>query len=147
MAITGIKIPFNLFELRGQLDAGGVTSYPAAFADTDTLGIPTFGPYMVIAGLASDGKAAGQVAAEFSLDPGASYPIKAHRAALLLVDPDKNEAVYMDYLANLSTKPDTDGNLKTVTLTIPAATKLPARVQVYVMLDVFPEAQKSLDVR
>ncbi len=185
MAITGIKIPFNLFELRGQLDPGGTTSYPAAFADTDTLGIPTFGPYMVIAGLANnwyqkllvsgtyvtrpfdgmanhapqgihvtkidfqppDGKVAGQVSAEFSVDPGVSYSVKEHRAALLLVDPDKTEAVYMDYLANLAAKPDSNGNLQAVTLSIPAKTKLPSKVQVYVMLDVFPAAQKSVDVK
>jgi len=185
MAITGIKIPFNLFELRGRLDAEGNTSYAAAFADTDTLGIPTFGPYMVIAGLANnwyqkllvsgtyvtrpydgtanhapqgvhvtgidfkppDGKAAGQLTAEFAIDQGVSYPIAGHRAALLLVDPQKTEAVYLDYLANTSMQAGADGNLKSVILSIPATTTLPAKMQVYVMLDVFPAANKSIDVR
>jgi hypothetical protein len=54
MAITGIRIPFNLFELRGSLGANGVTVHPAAYADTQALSIPTFGPYLVIAGLASN---------------------------------------------------------------------------------------------
>ena len=54
MAITGITIPFNLFELRGSLTADGVTTLPAAFADTQALSIPTFGPYLVIAGLANN---------------------------------------------------------------------------------------------
>jgi len=185
MAITGIKIPFNLFELRGRLVADGNSTYAAAFADTDTLGIPTFGPYMVIAGLAnnwyqkllvsgtyvtrpydgtvnhapqgihvtnigfqpSDGKAPAQATAEFSLDPGVSYPVSQHRAALLLVDPQSNEAVYMDYLANTSPQADADGNLKSVTLSIPAATVLPAAMKIYVMLDIFPAAQKSMEVR
>ncbi|HTX92177.1 MAG TPA: PQQ-binding-like beta-propeller repeat protein [Anaerolineales bacterium] len=54
MAITGIQIPFNLFELRGQLRADGVTLHPAAYADTQALSIPTFGPYLVVAGLANN---------------------------------------------------------------------------------------------
>jgi hypothetical protein len=54
MAITGIRIPFNLFELRGKLGADGVTIHPAAYADTQALSIPTFGPYLVIAGLANN---------------------------------------------------------------------------------------------
>ena len=54
MAITGIRIPFNLFELRGSLGADGVTLHPAAYADTQALSIPTFGPYLVIAGLANN---------------------------------------------------------------------------------------------
>ena len=185
MAITGIKIPFNLFELRGRLNADGSTQNPAAFADTDTMSIPTFGPYMVIAGLAnnwyqkllvsgtyvtrpydgpanhapqgihvtkvdfqpSDGKNPGKLTAGFVLDPGGSYPANAHRAALLLVDPEKTEAVYMDYLSNTSTTAGTDGDLQAVTLSIPAATRLPASMQVYVMLDVFPLAHQSIDVK
>jgi hypothetical protein len=54
MAITGIRIPFNLFEIRGRLGADGVTVHPAAYADTQALSIPNFGPYLVIAGLANN---------------------------------------------------------------------------------------------
>jgi hypothetical protein len=54
MAITSIRIPFNLFEIRGTLGADGVTVHPAAYADTQALSIPTFGPYLVIAGLANN---------------------------------------------------------------------------------------------
>jgi hypothetical protein len=54
MAITGIRIPFNLFEIRGTLGTDGVTMHPAAYADTQALSIPTFGPYLVIAGLANN---------------------------------------------------------------------------------------------
>lgn len=54
MPITGIQIPFNLFELRGTFNADGTTTRPAAYASTDTLSIPTFGPYLVVAGLANN---------------------------------------------------------------------------------------------
>lgn len=54
MAITGITIPFNLFELRGRFQKDGSTFLPAAYADTQALSIPTFGPYLVIAGLANN---------------------------------------------------------------------------------------------
>jgi outer membrane protein assembly factor BamB len=54
MPITGIDIPFNLFELRGRFNKDGTTTYPAAYASTDALSIPTFGPYLVVAGLANN---------------------------------------------------------------------------------------------
>jgi outer membrane protein assembly factor BamB len=54
MPITGINMPFNLFELRGALNADGTTTHPAVFASTDVLSIPTFGPYLVVAGLANN---------------------------------------------------------------------------------------------
>ena len=176
MPITGINIPFNLFELRGTFNADGTTTRPAAFASTDTLSIPTFGPYLVIAGLANkwykdmlvagtyvtrpyDGTAnhaptgihvsdvsftaptkdaAGSVTATFTLDPGETYLAADHRAGLLLVDSSTNEAVYMDYKANLSTTEDADGNVQSVTLTLPNDMVLPEKIQVFVMLDVFP---------
>jgi outer membrane protein assembly factor BamB len=182
MPITGINIPFNLFELRGRLNSDGTTTYPAAYASTDALSIPTFGPYLVIAGLANnwykellvsgtyvtryfDGTANhapkgiqvsdarfssptkdtdGLVTAAFVLDPGASYPASEHRAGLLLVDPATQEAVYMDYTANLSTRADAAGNIQSVTLTLPRGTKLPEKLDVYVILDVFPVLQKTV---
>lgn len=55
MPVTGIPIPFNRFELRGQFDADGVIRPGAVmYADTAALDIPTFGPYLVIAGLANN---------------------------------------------------------------------------------------------
>jgi len=54
MPITGITIPFNLFELRGKFTAQGIVLSPSAYASADTLSIPTFGPYLVIAGLANN---------------------------------------------------------------------------------------------
>jgi len=55
MAITGIPIPFNLFELRGRLGADQIVQPGASvFADAQALSIPKFGPYLVIAGLANN---------------------------------------------------------------------------------------------
>ncbi len=56
MAITGIPIPFNLLQLRGQIDAHlNVRPGATGFADARVLAIPTFGPLLVLAGLASNG--------------------------------------------------------------------------------------------
>lgn len=55
MPITGIPIPFNLLQMRGQLgDDGRVRPGATIYADTEALSIPTFGPYLVIAGLANN---------------------------------------------------------------------------------------------
>jgi outer membrane protein assembly factor BamB len=182
MPITGINIPFNLFELRGTFNPDGTTTHPAAFASADTLSIPTFGPYLVIAGLANNwykdmlvagtyvtrpydgaanhapqgihvsnlsvttpGKdAAGSIIVTFALDPGAAYLSAEHRAGILLVDPATNEAVYMDYKANLSTQADAAGNTQSVTLVLPKGLSLPASARVFVMLDVFPVHSETL---
>jgi len=182
MPITGINIPFNLFELRGTFNADGSTTRPAAFASTDTLSIPTFGPYLVIAGLANnwykdmlvagtyvtrpyDGSAnhvptgihvsdvsftaptkdaAGAVTATFTLDPASIYPAADHRSGLLLVDSSTDNAVYMDYKANLSTTADANGNVQAVTLTLPKDLVLPENIQVFVILDVFPVYMQTI---
>jgi len=55
MAITGIPIPFQLFQLRGRMGADGqVLPGATAFAETAVLSIPTFGIPMIIAGLANE---------------------------------------------------------------------------------------------
>lgn len=53
MNITGIPIPFGTFELRGAFDASGATVGATAYAEADAGNIPTFGPYMAVAGLAN----------------------------------------------------------------------------------------------
>ncbi len=55
MKITEVDVPFHLFELRGRLRADR-TLLPAAsaYAETEVLSIPNFGPYMVVAGLANN---------------------------------------------------------------------------------------------
>ncbi len=55
MRVTGIPISFKLFELRGQLGADGrVQPGATVYAEADALGIPTFGKYLVLAGLANN---------------------------------------------------------------------------------------------
>ncbi len=55
MAITGIPIPFNLLQMRGQLGPDGrVMPGATLYAETEVLSIPTFGPYLVVAGLANN---------------------------------------------------------------------------------------------
>jgi outer membrane protein assembly factor BamB len=55
MKVTGIPIPFHALQLRGELAADRRVG-PAAslYAETAVLRIPTFGPYLALAGLASD---------------------------------------------------------------------------------------------
>jgi len=185
MAITGIPIPFNLFELRGQLGSDLIVQPGATtFADAKALSIPKFGPYLVIAGLANNwwekllvagtyitrpypaGGAAnlaptgitverlgyqlptsrsdGWVRAVFHLEPGAAYPLSQHRPGILLVDPERVEAILLDYHACLLAQADDDGNLHSVRLLIPKGTHLPSRLRAYVMLDVFPFHQQEL---
>jgi hypothetical protein len=93
---------------------------------------------------ASTKDAAGAVTATFTLDTGTTYLAAEHRAGLLLIDPTTNEAVYMDYKANLTTASDTKGNLQSVTLTLPAGSTLPGQVQAFVMLDVFPIYKQTI---
>ena len=55
LAITGIQIPLHLFQLRGRFRSD-LSALPGATAwgDTEVLSIPTFGPYLVLAGLANN---------------------------------------------------------------------------------------------
>ncbi|MEJ2746695.1 MAG: PQQ-binding-like beta-propeller repeat protein [Anaerolineae bacterium] len=54
MAITGIPIPFNIFQIRGRLGQDlRVLPGASAYAETEVLSIPTFGILMVVAGLAN----------------------------------------------------------------------------------------------
>lgn len=185
MPITGIPIPFNLLQMRGLLGADGrVRPGATIYADTEAMSIPTFGPYLVIAGLANnwfekllvtgtyitrpypgDGPASqrpaglsvtsldytpptddadGQVTATFRLEPGASYPLDAHRPGILLLDAEALEAVSLDYHANLSATADAAGSVASVTLRIPAGTPLPDALEAVVMADVFPLHRETL---
>ena len=179
MAVTGIPIPFNLMEFRGQLPSSYVVPPGASlYADTEVLSIPTFGPYLVVGGLANNGyekllasgtfvtrayeeggantrpqtltvtdltftpptaDTPGQVVATFSGD----YPADEHRPAILLVDTTHTQAVSLNYLETLTQTVDADGNLATLTLTIPAGTALPDLFTAVVMADLFPLYEKQ----
>ncbi|MBL8055756.1 MAG: PQQ-binding-like beta-propeller repeat protein [Anaerolineales bacterium] len=183
MAVTGIPIPFKRFELRGRLGADGrVRPGAAAFAETDLLAIPTFGPLLALAGLGTNvieklltvgtyvtrpyagpanrrpagvslagvdfeppaGPHAGRVSAQLRLAPGAAYPLAEHLPGLLLLDARTGEPVPLDYHAGLTARADAAGNVWTVTLALPADTRLPSALDAIVLLDVFPLARVSL---
>lgn len=55
LPVTGIPIPFNRLELRGEFEFNTTIRKGASmYADTRVLSIPTFGKYLVAAGLAND---------------------------------------------------------------------------------------------
>jgi outer membrane protein assembly factor BamB len=55
LPVTGIPIPFRRFELRGRFGPGFAAEPGASlYAETDVLSIPTFGKWLVLAGLAND---------------------------------------------------------------------------------------------
>lgn len=81
---------------------------------------------------------AGRVEAAVRLEPGAAYPVSAHRPGILLVDAAGREVLSLDYHRQLATTADADGNLSAVSLVIPAGTRLPAGTRAVVLLDVFP---------
>jgi hypothetical protein len=87
---------------------------------------------------------AGKVTAHLQLAPGASYPGDQHLGSIVLTDQATLAPVYFDYHINLSSEVDASGNLSTVTLTIPAGTKLPASTKAIVMVDVFPLHEETL---
>lgn len=87
---------------------------------------------------------AGYVIASFELEPGAAYPISEHRAAILLLQADRAEAIALDYNPNINTAHDGRGNLSTVSLTLPRGLELPETLRAAVMLDVFPAHVQTL---
>ncbi len=89
------------------------------------------------------GKPRGQVVATLIQSGDAPYPFAAHRPAILLVDAETDEPVWLDYHANLKTVTSGDG--ATVELTLPAGTVLPDQTDAIVILDVFPLARQRLD--
>ena len=147
--VTGIPIPFTFLEMRGQLNSE-LTALPGTtiYADSQVMKIPTFGPYLVIAGLANNvyekllvsgtfimhpyqstiaadkrpagvntgeidfmpptKDAEGMVSVDINLDPGTSYSAGDHRAGILLVDADRSEAIFLNYLEYLQTESDSE---------------------------------------
>jgi hypothetical protein len=141
------------------------------------LGIPTFGPLLVLAGLANNGwrkllafgtyltrrcsdpyaytrpkgisltkfeyqiptqHQAGWVSAKFTLEDDVTYPLTEHRPAILLVDPERIEALSLNYYQDLEVESDHRGIISSVRLTIPEGTNLPPSLSAVVIIDVFP---------
>jgi hypothetical protein len=87
---------------------------------------------------------AGKVIAHLQLAPGAAYSADQHLGSIVLIDEATLRPVYFDYHTNLSNAADAAGNLSTITLTIPAGTRLPASTRAIVMSDVFPLHEQTL---
>jgi outer membrane protein assembly factor BamB len=186
LKITGIPIPFHTFQLRGAWDKD-LRSLPGstAFAATEVLSIPNFGPAMVLAGLANGvwrqltavgtfltrpcpaessahlkplnvevisgrikppgGGKPGWVTVKLAVTTG-TYPAAEHRGGLLLLDPEDGSVLPLDYHPLLKTTADEQGNLASISLTLPPDSQIPKRVKVIVLLDVYPLHQAVLEV-
>jgi hypothetical protein len=86
----------------------------------------------------------GAVTATFALAAGAHWPAARHVASIALVDADTGTPVAIDALSQAHTTRDAAGDVAGVTLAIPRATVLPARLRAYVVADVFPLAVQDL---
>ncbi len=86
----------------------------------------------------------GEVVATFKRTSEEAFPLDKHYPAILLVDQAETEAVQLDYLANISSTADSDGNLSSVRLTIPAGVTLPEKTSAVILLDVFPLHREML---
>ncbi len=82
--------------------------------------------------------AAGILQAFFHLDANSTYPLEGHHAGLLLVDAATLEPVKLDYQRLTTSRGDSAGDLRSVSLSIPKGIQLPEKLQAYVLLDVFP---------
>jgi hypothetical protein len=61
-----------------------------------------------------------------------------------LLDADKTEAISLDYHGLLESSADSEGNLRTVSLSIPGSTSVPESTEAIVLLDLFPLARVPL---
>jgi hypothetical protein len=84
----------------------------------------------------------GHVTVKLALAPGARYPARDHRIGVLLVD-QSGRPLGIDY-TNQTAATDGRGNVRTVTLTIPAGTAMPSHLTAYVIADVFPLTSRRL---
>jgi outer membrane protein assembly factor BamB len=90
--------------------------------------------------LAPTSAAPGRVDARLS---GPGLPAAArHVAAILLTDAATGTPIMLDYRAETSVSADHQGRIAAVHLSLPAQTRLPAKVRAYVILDSFPVAAR-----
>jgi outer membrane protein assembly factor BamB len=85
----------------------------------------------------------GSVTAQLALSKGARYPADKHVGSILLTGPD-GSVVPLDFHGQTSVVTDGAGNLRTIRLTIPPGTALPAVVRAYAITDVFPLGARDL---
>ena len=87
--------------------------------------------------------APGSATAQLALSKGTRYPADKHVGSILLTGPD-GSVVPLDFHGQTSVGTDAGGNLRTIRLTIPPGTALPAVVRAYVITDVFPLGARDL---
>ena len=85
----------------------------------------------------------GSATAQLALSKGTRYPADKHVGSILLTGPD-GSVVPLDFHGQTSVGTDAGGNLRTIRLTIPPGTVLPAVVRAYVITDVFPLGARDL---
>lgn len=85
----------------------------------------------------------GSMTATLKLSRRARYPAAHHVVSIVLADASSGVPVGLDYRASESTAVDRRGNIRSVTLSIPPGTSLPASVRAYVVSDVFPLASTT----
>jgi outer membrane protein assembly factor BamB len=87
------------------------------------------------------GTAAGSAQAAFT---GSRLPAaRRHVAAILLTDAVSGAPVALDYQADTTVRTDGARKITSVRLTIPAGTRLPAKLRAYVIVDAFPIAHSA----
>jgi len=86
----------------------------------------------------------GQLTATLARTPGTTYLAAEHVAGIVLVDTATTTAVNLDYHENLTRTSTPDGNLASVSLSLPAGTAVPASAKAVVVLDVFPLHEQPL---
>jgi hypothetical protein len=112
MEVTGIPIPFNLLEMRGRLGSDLRMEEATVYADTEALSIPTFGPYLVIGGLANEVYKKLLVSGTFvtrpypAADPANKAPAGVSLSGLAYTPPAEDEAG--EVAATLQLSPDFD---------------------------------------
>ncbi len=75
---------------------------------------------------------------------GGSVPADQHRPGILLTDQTGFLPVAMDYQQGLTSKADSEGNLSSIYLEIPAGVELPDPIQIYILLDTTVLLQKTI---
>ncbi len=109
MAITGIPIPFNRLLLSGEFMPDFSSQNKSLFANTKVLSIPTFGKYLVLAGLANDIYKNLLVSGSFMTYPVDSSwhflqkPQNIHFESFRFIKPDEQDG---NLIVNLSEKRD-----------------------------------------
>ena len=86
----------------------------------------------------------GSISATFSLQGEATYAATDHVAGIVLYDAQTLVAVDANYLQNMTTAVDSNGNIAGVTLTLPRKTDIPQNTNAIVILDVFPLYEEAL---